>query len=127
MTEWTLTLPMLPMSMNNRERVSHWTRKRELDQLKTAIHYLAREQRIPEALDQRWVQIIIHKTLRSRVTDDPANRDSRAKSILDAMVHNRLLVDDSDKWLAWGGVIEGDKRTPAETTIAIRDTWGEAA
>lgn len=112
---------MLPMSMNQRERVSYWTRKRELDQTASALHYLAVEAGIPPATGRREVTVTIHKSMRSRRADDPANRDSRAKAPLDALVRCGLLVDDSDEWLAWGGVIEGEKRKLVETVITIRE------
>jgi hypothetical protein len=125
---WSYTLPMLPMSMNQRERISHWTRKRELAQIKTATVVLAQAAGIPAASGRRRVTVTIHKSLRSRVTDDPANRDSRAKSVLDAMVHAALLIDDSDKWLEWGGVVEGERRAQVETVVTLSDvTEAEAA
>jgi len=118
---WTISLPMLPLSMNKRERTSHWVRSKELEQITQAVAVLAREQHIPPATAKRRVTVEIHKTKRSRVTDDPANRDSRAKSILDAMVATGLLVDDSDEWLDWQHVHEGDKRDQVETVITIED------
>lgn len=118
---WTLALPMVPMSMNVRERKSHWIRAKELQQITTAVATLASEQRIPAALGRRSVRVTIHKTKRSRVADDPANRDSRAKSILDAMVATGLLLDDSDRWLEWEHVHEGEKRDALETVIELRD------
>jgi len=118
---WTITLPMIPLSMNERER-THWaTRKRELEQITNMIVVLASAQKTPRADGRRAVTVTIHKSLRSRVTDDPANRDSRAKSILDALVKTHLLIDDSDKWLDWGGVIEGERRATKETVITIED------
>ena len=119
----SLTLPMLPASMNARERSSFWVRKKELEQITHAISVLAFEQKIPPALGRRVVKVTIHKSMRSRVTDDPANRDSRAKSILDAMVKTGLLIDDSDKWLEWRGVHEGERREAKQTIIEL----GEAA
>ena len=121
MSTWTITLPMLPDSMNVRERSSHWVRRRELEQITTAIHYLAHEADIPPATDRRSVLVTIHQSMRSRVTDDPANRDSRAKSILDACVKTGLLVDDSERWLDWLGVVEGEKRAAKETVITISE------
>lgn len=121
MSTWSLTLPMLPMSMNQRERVSYWTRKRELDQTASAIQYLALEAKITPATGRREVTVTIHKSLRSRRADDPANRDSRAKAPLDALVRCGLLIDDSDEWLSWLGVVEGEKRKQVETVITIRE------
>ena len=118
---WHLTIPVLPLSMNERER-THWAiRSRELAQITTAIHYLAAEQRIPKAKGRRSVLVTIHKSLRSRVTDDPANRDSRAKSILDAMVATGLLVDDDDTHLEWLGVVEGERLRAKQTVVTISE------
>lgn len=118
---WTITLPMIPESMNARERSSFWVRKKELEQITTAIGTLASEQRIPAAQGRRAVRVTIHKGKRSRVTDDPANRDSRAKSLLDALVKLGLLVDDSDKWLDWHHVHEGERRDEKFTVIELED------
>lgn len=118
---YSYTLPMLPDSMNVRER-KHWrTRSRELEQITTATKYLAFEAGIPPARTKRRVVVTIHKSTRSRVTDDPSNRDSRAKSVLDAMVHCGLLIDDSDKWLEWGGVKEGARMPQVCTVVTIQD------
>lgn len=118
---WTITLPLLPASMNQRERSSFWVRKKELDTITVLVKTIAAQMGIPVAEGRRAVTVTIHKSKRSRVRDDPANRDSRAKSVLDAMVKTGLLVDDSDKWLAWGGVIEGPKRDSFETVIVFDD------
>jgi hypothetical protein len=84
---WTLEMTgRLPFSMNQRERTSHWVRRRELVEITNELGWLANAERIPAATGKRWVRITLHKSLRSRVTDDPANRDSRAKSCLDALV-----------------------------------------
>lgn len=109
------------MSMNQRERTSHWTRHRELVELTTELKYLALEQKIPQATTRRSVKVTIHKTTRSRVRDDPANRDSRAKSILDALTTLGLLVDDNDQWLNWQGVEEGKRLPELATVITISE------
>lgn len=113
----------LPMSMNERERAHYWRRHRELEQITTDLMWLAREQKIPPATTRRGVQVTIHKSTRSRVRDDPANRDSRAKAILDALTRLHLLKDDNDTWLDWHGVIEGDKHPIKHTVVTI---WNEA-
>jgi len=119
---WTIELHgRLPASMNERERSSHWTRHRELQDITNEILLLAKASKIPNATGKRWVRITIHKGLRSRVTDDPANRDSRAKSILDAMVKAGLLNDDSDKWLEWRHVHEGERLPIKKTVIELGD------
>lgn len=111
----------LPASMNERER-AHWaTRSRELNDITRELGYLALEQGVPQATTRRFVRVTIHKSLRSRVTDDPANRDSRAKAVLDALVKLGYLRDDSDAWLDWGGVVEGERRHVKATIVTIRD------
>jgi hypothetical protein len=107
--------------MNERER-AHWaTKRRELQEITNELGWLANAERIPAATGKRWVRITLHKSMRSRVTDDPANRDSRAKSCLDALVKLGLLVDDDDRHLLWLGVHEGDKRATKSTVIEIGD------
>lgn len=118
---WTITLPLLPASMNVRERTSHWGRRKELADITLLIKTIAAQQGIPVAEGRRAVSVTIHKSMRSRVRDDPANRDSRAKSVLDAMVATGLLKDDNDRWLEWNGVREGDKRESFETVIEFWD------
>lgn len=123
---WTLTLPMLPAAMNVRERSSHWVRRKELEQITRAIEVLAGEAGIPNAEGRRRVDVTIHKGKRSRVRDDPANRDSRAKSLLDALVNLGLLVDDNDEWLEWGHVVEGERLPEKLTVIRIRECVDDA-
>lgn len=114
---WTLTIHgRIPMSMNQRERCSYWKRHKELQQLTEDLKYLAAEQKIPRATTRRSVRVTIHKSMRSRVKDDPANRDSRAKSVLDALAKLGLLIDDNDTHLNWQGVTEG-KREPIPATV----------
>lgn len=125
-SEWTITLPILPMAMNERERVSFWKRKRELDEVAAQIGWSSLEQRIPAATGRRFVQITIHKSKRSRVKDDPANLPTRAKSILDALVRNQLLIDDNHAHLEWGGVTEGAKSDHKHTVITIRELQSAA-
>lgn len=123
---WTLELPgVLPDSMNVRERSSHWKRAKELADLTVLIGATAKALRIPPAKGRRAVTVTIHKSLRSRVTDDPANRDSRAKSLLDAMVATGLLRDDSDRWLEWRHVHEGERMRMVSTVIEISDVTNE--
>lgn len=122
-----LTLPLLPMSMNERERCSFWKRKKELDAITEQVAWRARKQRIPQAATRRGVRVTIHKSLRSRRTDDPANRDSRAKSVLDALVNVGVLRDDDDVWLDWHGVVEGERVKVKQTVIEVWDAPHEEA
>jgi hypothetical protein len=119
---WTLTMQgRLPASMNERER-THWaSKRRELQEITNELGYLALAAKIPVATGKRFVRITLHKSLRSRVTDDPANRDSRAKSVLDALVKLGYLQDDSDRYLLWLGVHEGERRKVKATVIEIGD------
>jgi hypothetical protein len=109
----------LPASMNERERTSHWVRRRELQEITNELGYLALQQKIPAATGRRWVRVVLHKSKRSRVTDDPANRDSRAKSVLDALVKLGLLVDDDDAGLEWRGVVEAERFDTKATHVEI--------
>jgi len=111
----------LPASMNQRERSSHWVRRRELQEITNELGYLGMAAKIPAAQGKRWVRITLHKSLRSRVTDDPANRDSRAKSVLDALVKLGYLKDDDDTHLLWLGVHEGERKALKATIVEIGD------
>jgi len=117
---WLLTMMgRLPASMNERER-THWaSKRRELQEITNELGMLGMAAKIPVAQGKRWVRITLHKSLRSRVTDDPANRDSRAKSCLDALVRLGYLKDDDDTHLLWMGVHEGERRKVKATIIEI--------
>lgn len=117
---WSMTLPMLPMSLNKRERAHYWQRKKELAEVTEQLGWLAKEACVTPATGRRAVRITIHKSLRSRVTDDPANRDVRSKAVLDALVNLGFLLGDSDRELDWHGVHEGDRRKVECTVI---DLW----
>jgi hypothetical protein len=118
---YMLTLPgMLPLSMNERERAHYRTRMKELDDIELEFARQATGLRIPPADGKRAVRVTIHKSKRSRRTDDPANRDSRAKSILDALVRTGLLVDDDDRHLDWLHVHEGER---LDTKVTIVELW----
>jgi hypothetical protein len=112
---------VLPMSMNERERCHYWKRKKELDEITRLVGLAAVFQNVPTAEGRRGVRVTIHKSKRSRVTDDPANRDSRAKSVLDALVANGLLVDDNDAGLDWHHVDEGERSSNKATVIELWD------
>lgn len=118
---WTITLPMLPMSFNEWGH-AHWAvRQRERKQLETAVHYLAREQRIPLATGKRAVLVTIHKGKRSRVLDDEPNLHARAKGLLDAMVNVGLLKGDDRANLEWLGVVEGERMPAKQTVVTISE------
>ena len=54
---WALTLHRLPDSMNVRERKSHWSRRRELQEITDEIGVLALVAKLPTATGKRWVQL----------------------------------------------------------------------
>jgi hypothetical protein len=65
----------------------------------------------------RRVDITIHKHTSNGQRDDESNLDTRSKSILDGMVGLGWLVDDSPKWLEWGGVVEGERSPDGPQTV----------
>ena len=120
---WVLDLPMLPMSMNERER-AHWrVRLKEKNLIERDLAWLVQSQKVPKAKKIRSVGILLFKGARGKL-DDPANRDSRSKSILDGLVHLGILIDDSEKWLDYRGVsqIVGDH---AKTTRIVIEELDE--
>ena len=122
MREWTLDLPgRLPASMNQRERLSYWARKKELDEITEEIRAEAERLGIPPATSQRQVLVTIHKGKRSRKRDDPGNRFARGKAPLDALVRLGLLTDDDDAGLDWLGVVEGEREDSKRTLILLRE------
>lgn len=58
------------------------------------------KERAPAATGKRRVSLEI--TLSGRQKE--ADIDAYQKSVLDSLVHAKMLIDDSGKWAEWGGV-----------------------
>lgn len=91
---WQIVLPFVPLSMNERERTSWAHRRKELQQIRKWVAAARADQGIPEATGRRHVHVVVVKAARYKRHDDPSNLYARSKSVLDALVHERLLVDD---------------------------------
>lgn len=129
-----VVIQQIPMSMNKRERSPWATRHREKRTLEHEIGWAMLASRVRRVApprihmtgayadectpQRRRVAITVCKSSRGK-PDDPANRDSRAKSILDCLVNLGYLVDDSDTWLDWQGVREEIGHDTAHTIIEI--------
>lgn len=72
--------------------------------------------RIPNAPCKRRVSLEI--TLAGRQQE--ADIDAYQKSVLDALVHANMLVNDTDKWAEWGGV-EYLRGKAGQTVIILED------
>ena len=134
---WTITLPLLPISMNRRERVTWQTRHAERLRIEQFVWALGNAARMPRLTvevpngrrterrvlieQRRAVSVHLVKPMRGQ-PDDPANRDSRAKSVLDALVRCGYLIDDSDPWLDWQGVTETRSTDGPATIITITES-----
>lgn len=65
------------------------------------VTVLARNHRIPQATTRRRVSLVVTMAKGQRRPDE----DAYWKSLLDALVAAKLLVDDSPKWCKLGGVV----------------------
>lgn len=95
---WELMFPgFLPMSFNElltKPPIIRHKAKRSIDSMIKSTYF-----DIPEAEEKRAVEMYIIKS--RNILDDEPNLDCRSKHILDSLVTNRLLKDDSVKWLEW--------------------------
>ena len=122
-TVWTLELHYLPTSMNKQLR-AHWSaRGRERKQLEHDLGWLAKAKRVPPATKDslRSVSMILDKGRRARQFDDVPNLEGRAKLVLDALVNNQTLWDDSKKYLQWDGIEEVHSPDGPRLTITIAE------
>lgn len=87
------TLPVLPMTANERER-SHWgALKREKDDWTLMIRNCPQATRQLPGGDMRLVEVVFQKT-RGPLSDKD-NLHFRCKSILDALTRRGWILDDS--------------------------------
>ncbi len=76
----------------------HWAvRKKRKDMDKSMVAVYADMSGTPKATGKRRVQLEIILTGRQKMTDPMAY----AKSLLDALVHCGLLIDDTGEWVEW--------------------------
>ena len=98
----------LPLTLNELLR-SHWSvRSKAQKEADAFVAYYSRLAHIPGASRRRKVSLTFHGGL--------ADPDARLKLILDALVHNLLLVDDSEEWC----LVDPPKNGPGPKAVAIR-------
>ena len=98
----------LPLRLNELLR-THWSvRSRAQREVSDLVAIYSRLARIPEASRRRKVSLTF--------CDAKSDPDSRLKLVLDALVHARLLVDDSERWC----LLDPAKNAPGPRAVAIR-------
>lgn len=101
---------------DNQLMEGHWTTKHKLKSSDAeVIGTYAKLQDVPPAKGRRRVSMEIVLAGRWKKADPLAY----AKSLLDALKTCRLLVDDSDAYMVWGGVTYS--KGPPQTTIVLED------
>jgi hypothetical protein len=93
-----LTIPDIPPGPNGRRGLFrlHWAARRRLFEswawlVTTALH------RRPDAALKKRVSVSIHQVRRRALDRD--NLYASCKPVLDALVTNRLIFDDSERWV----------------------------
>lgn len=117
MSTWTLTIPdYTPMPLNQLLSAHPKRRGRLKRGDADLVGAYARLQEIPRALGPRRVTVEAYYPPRVRRPDP----DALWKGLLDALVHARLLVNDSAPWVTLGAVVllRGARR---ETRITLED------
>lgn len=113
----------LPPSANEILRTRSWQKKHRLkknaERLIWVYNRKAGQKAIPKAQGRRSVEIILDKGPRGK-TDDPDNLYGRCKFLLDGLVNQGLLLDDSRQYLDLE-VRDYAPTTEKRTTITIRD------
>jgi hypothetical protein len=111
------TVPILPMTANERERSNRWDLAKEKNDWTLLIPLCAEKNQQKEG-EMRVVQIMFCKKRGPRSDDD--NLHFRCKSILDALVRRRWMIDDSPKYIILK-VAETTNARATQTIIAVTD------
>ena len=95
----------------------HWAvrRKRKADDADMVAAYV-KQADIPHALDKRRVSLVVTLSGRQKKVDPLAY----CKSLFDALVKCRMLIDDSQQFVEWGG-IEFKRGERTATEIILED------
>lgn len=98
----------------------HWSKRKKLkdgDAQMVAVY--ARQADAPHALGKRRVSLEIVLTGRQQETDPLAY----CKSLFDALVKCRMLIDDSAQFVVWGGTTytRASRGVRGSTTIVLED------
>ena len=107
-----LNIPNWNPAQLNKLMRNHWIAMRLKKIDREMIHAYALAERIPVAKGKRVVHMLI--TLKKKRGRRP-DADAFLKSTLDALVHARLLIDDSDRWCYW---------TAPKITMSDDKSWG---
>ena len=100
--------------LNCHWRVKH--KRKAADKERVGIY--AHVQHIPKAVGKRRVSLEIVLTGRQKQVDPWAYN----KSLMDALVQNGLLVDDSSEWVEFGGITYSRGKKGSEmTTIVLEE------
>lgn len=116
MSTFRIVIPQWQPSRLNDLMKCHWGRKTRLRKADDdMVAYYARMESVPPATGPRRVSLEVTLTPRQR-----ADRDCWWKSVLDALVNCRLLVNDEATWCDLGAVTvtKGDVR---QTVIVLED------
>ena len=115
------TIPMLPMSNNQRER-AHWgALKREKDDWTLMIPMCVEANR-QRPTERRMVEVVFCK--RRGPESDPDNLAARCKTILDALTRRHWIADDSPAHIDL--VVREDTRAKrSQTVIAVTECADE--
>ncbi len=124
MTQKTIIINRVPISLNQQERM-HWTKwKAVKDQWKYDIFYLVKESgnTVPQNLPHIWIEIKIYFG-KIRTRDESNYEPMIIKPLLDALVSAKIIKDDTAQYVTRPGKvdIEIDWKKP-RTEILIR--WG---
>jgi hypothetical protein len=116
------TIPIVPMTNNQRER-AHWAKlAKEKDDWTLLIPLCAEANRQQEG-ERRMVEIVFCKTRGPESDSD--NLHARCKSILDALVRRGWMIDDSPKYIDLR-VSETTRAASTQTVIAVSEARQEA-
>lgn len=91
--------PTAPLSINQ-ERNLHWAaRNRRLDPWKITTFWLAKEARLPAAIDGAPATITVVLPVRGHYRRDPANYYPTVKAIVDGLVLAGVWPDDTPEYV----------------------------
>ncbi len=114
MATYRLFLPSWRPTPKNALLGRHWgvkaSKKRgDLDMIRA----YALVNRTPEAKGKRRVSLEIVLTGRQKQVDE----DAYMLSLFDALKRSRMIVDDSPRWLEWGGIVYSRDGEPGTTIV----------
>ena len=118
----TITIPRVPISLNQQERM-HWSKwSREKNEWMHDIFFLVKESRnaIPKHLGHITITKIIIYFDKIRTRDESNYEPMIVKPLADALVHAGIIADDTPDYITRPGRVdmEMDRKKPrTEVTI----------